>query len=734
MIAASSMHWLIGIVGVSSIALIGVVMTLISVKRHPGLARWSASAGLLAMVLVSIFAVLPTPGWCIELGGNIVNCSDLATAEAESSQHGSDLPSMSQSPGKSSQSGVTTASFDVVFDVLHQINAGPSRSRENVLLSAVPWLILLSIVLGLSRFAIQGISLYVWARRLEDVEEPIAARILENTRRQLGCSRQIRLCCASDATDAAVIGWRKPSLVLPADYSHWPARDLQSVIAHEVSHVRENDFAWRAVFRFLGAFYLFNPCVHLFYRCFVLAQERVSDVTASGLVGHESYMQSVSRFALKRDRMFWGSDPSLFSPVFSGEVIRRIKMLKEYKSIRVERQSKWIRLFTMFVFASLVLVVVGFRVAAAPPSERVARLPSGSTSSQQVFRQEASRDRSKVDPTSGMFDRSVISPDELPENDSGMFHYNVKALTRHAEIKSAINWINTTFAKGLQDTFGSQESPIVRLSEIESIIGLCNVTLRYMPGEERPGRLMLGSSGVAVTFNKRVDLEQWMHDFVPEAERMEIGGTVCYKLPIFPRIGPTPLKLAVRDSGRTLCLGGVLDYQPDSHGLAFGGLVNHTAKTNQSGWSATYRRSSGGLVTAATSTRRFDLRSLEKDSQEEERLVRHVLESCHSVGVGVDWNDEGMVGVRIRFATDNEESAQESFESVKRIRELSLESEKSESKKAREFLESMFFDVEQYADGSADVLVHGAFSMTMAELILDEFASSNRSADETLAE
>lgn len=739
MSAASSMQGLICFLGVSLIAVVGLVMTLVSIKRQPQVARWSASAGLLAMVFVSLLAVLPTPRWCIAFGESINRGADVSAIEHEVDQHSSTELSLSQSPDHPLRSGVPGSSLGIAFDALHRINALGSHSSENELPNAVPWLILFLISLGLLRFTVQAIGVFAWARRVSDVREPSVLSILHSTRRRLGCSRQIRLCCASDATDAAVIGWRKPCLVLPSDYSQWSTRDLQSVIAHEVSHVRENDFAWRVVFRFVGAFYLFNPLVHLFYRCFVLAQERVADVTASGLVGHKSYMQSVSRFALKRDRVFWGNDPSLFSPVFSGEVIRRIKMLKEVQSIRVGRQSMWTKAFTAVVFAGLVLAVIGVRVAAEPPSERVARLPAGRASVKQASPQELSQRNSAVDPTAGMFRRAVVSPDDLPENESGMFHYNVGALARHPEFKTSISWINTTFAKALHNTFGAQESPVVRLSEIESIIGLCTVKVDYIPERERSGRLILGSSGVAVTFNKQVDLDRWMRDFVPQAQRLDLDGTVCYELPVYPQFGPKPLKLAVQDSARTLCLGGVLDYRArlndDQESTEFRRLVNHEATPNDSRWSGTFRQVSGGLVTAATSTRRFDLRSLGEDGKEEERLIKQVLESCHSVGIGVDWSDDGLMGVRIRLAIDNHESAQRSLERCKRIREISLATEDDiESKTVREFLESVFVDVEQHNDGSADVILHGAFSMTMAELILDEFSSSNGSADEVAAE
>ena len=99
-------------------------------------------------------------------------------------------------------------------------------------------------------------------------------------------------CCASS------IG--RATLVVPADFASWPLTARQSVIAHELVHLKRCDDRFMVGLQFLARCYLFCPWLHALYKKFVVALEEACDERAAELVGSRArYLEGLAEAALR---------------------------------------------------------------------------------------------------------------------------------------------------------------------------------------------------------------------------------------------------------------------------------------------------------------------------------------------------------------------------------------------------------------------------------------------------
>ena len=75
----------------------------------------------------------------------------------------------------------------------------------------------------------------------------------------------------------AVAGVLRPVVLLPATASEWAAADLDTVLAHEIGHVRRRDGVFNLCGDLARAIYWCNPLVHLAVRCLRAESERACD-------------------------------------------------------------------------------------------------------------------------------------------------------------------------------------------------------------------------------------------------------------------------------------------------------------------------------------------------------------------------------------------------------------------------------------------------------------------------
>lgn len=87
----------------------------------------------------------------------------------------------------------------------------------------------------------------------------------------------IRLAFTDELATAAVIGWRKPTILLPQSAKDWSADMLRAALLHELEHIRQRDWLMMLIERAVVALYWFNPLLWAAQRAAAMAREIAAD-------------------------------------------------------------------------------------------------------------------------------------------------------------------------------------------------------------------------------------------------------------------------------------------------------------------------------------------------------------------------------------------------------------------------------------------------------------------------
>ena len=130
---------------------------------------------------------------------------------------------------------------------------------SNVLLTAI-W------ALGALVFLLHSLaSSYLLHHRVRRWAKPAACpeaqQLLSTLRTELHIRQPIRLLYLPEVGSPLVLGWIKPSVVLPEE--EWEPLELYYVLRHELTHVKRRDALYKLVLLCANAVHWFNPLVYL---------------------------------------------------------------------------------------------------------------------------------------------------------------------------------------------------------------------------------------------------------------------------------------------------------------------------------------------------------------------------------------------------------------------------------------------------------------------------------------
>ncbi len=163
-----------------------------------------------------------------------------------------------------------------------------------------------------------GVGTVFWCRWSSlPVTDPECLRLLERLSHQLGLARPPRLAASFRAGDAFSLGLFRPLIVLPAAWLlELPPETLESVLAHELAHIRRWD-AWANLFqRILEAWLFYHPAVWWLSRQMDREREKCADLGAVSLTGaplqYVKALAGVAEFqSANRPAKFFGPGPIL---------------------------------------------------------------------------------------------------------------------------------------------------------------------------------------------------------------------------------------------------------------------------------------------------------------------------------------------------------------------------------------------------------------------------------------
>lgn len=143
----------------------------------------------------------------------------------------------------------------------------------------------------------------------------------------------------------AVYGIVKPKIILPTSYKN---RDIDYIILHEKTHIRNCDNLWRVIAFVIVAAHWFNPLCWVFLKGFLADLELSCDECVLATIGSERAKDYVSSLLESRQ------GATVFASAFGGAKIRtRIENILSFKKLTWLSLTVFIALIGMIFYALL---------------------------------------------------------------------------------------------------------------------------------------------------------------------------------------------------------------------------------------------------------------------------------------------------------------------------------------------------------------------------------------------
>ena len=347
---------------------VGSLLYAVMRRFGPAPGASAAASTLVALCCISAAAFSPWPRWWTLADGNTTRTAhdsppNVASHQTDGAPANAAANTNLTTPAidKKQQAGATT--FNDYWQLFRaelqaartsDLQAG-SRRRWPSIAGA---LLVAGALLAMARFLVGLAALRHYRGRLLPLIDSRLLELAQSLARQMGCRRPIELKQSNSLTTPATMGWRRPVIILPADWQTWTDDERRVVLSHELAHVARGDYLAWLLAQVSVALHVYHPLVHWLSGRLRLEQELAADAWAAEMSGgRETYLFTLARMALRQDdrRIAWATRPFLPS---RGTLLRRIEMLSETKPLRNVPVSR-----RRGVALAAVVVLVGLLVA-----------------------------------------------------------------------------------------------------------------------------------------------------------------------------------------------------------------------------------------------------------------------------------------------------------------------------------------------------------------------------------
>jgi beta-lactamase regulating signal transducer with metallopeptidase domain len=327
------------------------------------LRRWSAAgnaavpaAALAAIVLLTICAFAPWPGWWT-FGPKLAAWRADATSSSDPAARLGENPAailsdeaVGDTPSADTDGPTDTSSPPAPVHIeATAADTKPDPAAPAPRFTVPAWLgsglaVLLGIGIVAGALQIVGglLSVRACRRHSRPVIDAELHEQLDILQAELGLARHIELRESDRLTTAATCGWRRPMVLLPRAWREWTAEQRRAVLAHELAHVAGGDYLTCVLAQLGLALHFYHPLVHWLVARLRLEQELAADRAAASLTGGpRAYLTTLAELALHSQERSLGWPAHTFLPT-PGTFLRRIEMLRDSKpALSAPPRRRW---------------------------------------------------------------------------------------------------------------------------------------------------------------------------------------------------------------------------------------------------------------------------------------------------------------------------------------------------------------------------------------------------------
>jgi beta-lactamase regulating signal transducer with metallopeptidase domain len=182
-------------------------------------------------------------------------------------------PVVVEAPGFGAAAQGTHPSED--FDSQTRTNAATAFAVDWKAIVVSLWLLGAIICLALQ---IARLTKFVFRiRSSETVDSKHVESLVARLATQLGVRQHVHLLVTESLVSPAVIGLLRPTVLVPSSVVEQPAKQLETLIAHELIHIRRGDLWWALLQTIAGAVFWFHPFVRFAVAAVTRESERSCD-------------------------------------------------------------------------------------------------------------------------------------------------------------------------------------------------------------------------------------------------------------------------------------------------------------------------------------------------------------------------------------------------------------------------------------------------------------------------
>lgn len=227
-------------------------------------------------------------------------------------------------------------------------------------------------VVGVVVLSVWHVAAWVLSQRYRRQGVAVAAEtqaVVQRVAQRLGIRRVIAVRQAMSATVPVVIGWVKPVLVFPASIlTGLSPAELEAVLAHELAHVRRNDYLVNLVQAVIETVLFYHPAVWWLSRRVRNEREFCADDLAMGVCeGREVYAQSLVALAEMVRTV-----PAHAVAATGGRLVQRIRRVMRFPE---QPSTPMWRIRSSLVAAAVLICLTGALAVAQIRTSRVEQPP-----------------------------------------------------------------------------------------------------------------------------------------------------------------------------------------------------------------------------------------------------------------------------------------------------------------------------------------------------------------------